>query len=89
MFGGIPTLLVCMLIQSVTLGEPKVTALCHCVDCQKVWATIENKLNCTTNTAQWTGSAYTSNAVVTEDSFLVTKGKRFPYQSRSFTLRLN
>ncbi|EHK39550.1 uncharacterized protein TrAtP1_006964 [Trichoderma atroviride] len=39
-------------------SEPKVTALCHCVDCQK-----------------WTGSAYTSNAVVPEDSFQVKKGE--------------
>lgn len=38
-------------------GEPKVTALCHCTDCQK-----------------WTGGAFTSNAVVPEDSFKVVKG---------------
>ncbi|KAL7796017.1 Mss4-like protein [Trichoderma ceciliae] len=39
-------------------SEPTITALCHCVDCQK-----------------WTGSTYTSNAVVPEASFQVTKGE--------------
>ncbi|TRX97280.1 hypothetical protein FHL15_002074 [Xylaria flabelliformis] len=38
-------------------GEPAVTALCHCVDCQK-----------------WTGSAFTSNAVVPRTAFSVTQG---------------
>ncbi|KAL7949434.1 Mss4-like protein [Trichoderma barbatum] len=39
-------------------SQPTVTALCHCIDCQK-----------------WSGAAYTSNAVVPEASFQVTKGE--------------
>ncbi|KAF4341132.1 DUF636 domain protein [Fusarium beomiforme] len=38
-------------------SDAAVTALCHCVDCQK-----------------WTGGAFTSNAVVAENDFSVTKG---------------
>ncbi|KAI8262984.1 hypothetical protein K4K58_013261 [Colletotrichum sp. SAR11_239] len=38
--------------------EPQVTALCHCVDCQK-----------------WSGSAFTSNAVVPRAAFKVTQGE--------------
>ncbi|KAK9445119.1 uncharacterized protein G6M90_00g080610 [Metarhizium brunneum] len=47
----------CHQIEFQYSGNPVLTALCHCVDCQK-----------------WTGSAYTSNAVVRRDSFKVTKG---------------
>ncbi|KAG5983436.1 hypothetical protein E4U54_006241 [Claviceps lovelessii] len=47
-------------------GEPAATALCHCLDCQKVpkprpWTS-------------WTGSAYTANAVVPRQAFKVTRG---------------
>ncbi|KAF5007087.1 hypothetical protein FDECE_6591 [Fusarium decemcellulare] len=38
-------------------SDAVVTALCHCIDCQK-----------------WTGGPCTSNAVVPEEAFSVTKG---------------
>ncbi|KAI8717491.1 CENP-V/GFA domain-containing protein [Fusarium sp. LHS14.1] len=47
----------CGAIAYKSTSDPAVTALCHCLDCQK-----------------WTGGPYTSNAVVPEDSFSVTKG---------------
>ncbi|KAI9745783.1 MAG: rRNA-processing protein and EBNA1-binding protein ebp2, partial [Chaenotheca gracillima] len=47
----------CGAISYAFTGAPKVTALCHCTDCQK-----------------WSGSAYTSNAVVPRSSFEVTRG---------------
>ncbi|KAI0817071.1 DUF636 domain-containing protein [Xylaria sp. FL0064] len=47
----------CGAIRYQFTGEPAVTALCHCVDCQK-----------------WTGSAFTSNAVVPRTAFSVTQG---------------
>ncbi|RMJ11997.1 hypothetical protein CDV36_008371 [Fusarium kuroshium] len=47
----------CGAIAYKSTSDPAVTALCHCVDCQK-----------------WTGGPYTTNAVVPEDSFSVTKG---------------
>jgi len=47
----------CGAIEYESTSEPSLTALCHCVDCQK-----------------WSGSAFTSNAAVPEESFNVTKG---------------
>ncbi|KAM5386824.1 hypothetical protein ACJZ2D_000117 [Fusarium nematophilum] len=47
----------CGAIAYKSTSEPVMTAICHCLDCQK-----------------WTGGAFTSNAVIPEDSFSVTKG---------------
>ncbi|CAM1510962.1 Fc.00g084750.m01.CDS01 [Cosmosporella sp. VM-42] len=47
----------CGAIGYESTSDPQVTALCHCLDCQK-----------------WTGGAFTSNAIVPEDSFKLVKG---------------
>ncbi|PKS12475.1 hypothetical protein jhhlp_000681 [Lomentospora prolificans] len=52
----------CGAIKYESSSDPAVTALCHCVDCQK-----------------WTGGAFTSNAVVPEDSFKVVQGNPAHY----------
>ncbi|KAF6837442.1 glutathione-dependent formaldehyde-activating enzyme [Colletotrichum plurivorum] len=54
--------------------DPQTTALCHCVDCQKV-TPHPTFLKFTTNNNQWSGSAFTSNAVVPRASFKVTQGE--------------
>ncbi|KAI0554386.1 DUF636 domain-containing protein [Xylaria curta] len=53
-------------------GEPAVTALCHCVDCQK-----------------WTGSAFTSNAVVPRTAFSVTQGTPRSYDVTGASGKIN
>ncbi|CRK20709.1 hypothetical protein BN1723_002676 [Verticillium longisporum] len=60
-------------------GEALTKALCHCIDCQKrrcipayIWAT--TMLTRAPAKFQWTGGAFTSNAVVPRTAFSVTKG---------------
>lgn len=47
----------CGAVAYKSTSDAEVTALCHCIDCQK-----------------WTGGAFTSNAIVPEESFSVAKG---------------
>ncbi|KAI1854410.1 hypothetical protein JX265_012444 [Neoarthrinium moseri] len=53
-------------------GEPLVTALCHCVDCQK-----------------WTGSAFTSNVMVSRKDFKVVEGTPKSYDAIGDSGKIN
>ncbi|CAG8000462.1 unnamed protein product [Penicillium salamii] len=62
-------------------ADSYLAALCHCTDCQKVIdpallpISQRRRKNQKINQNQWTGGAFTSNAVVPRTSFKVTKGK--------------
>ncbi|CCT73544.1 probable DUF636 domain protein [Fusarium fujikuroi] len=53
-------------------SDAAITALCHCIDCQK-----------------WTGGAFTSNAVVAEGDFSVTKGSPKQYDVTGASGKIN
>ncbi|EWG51423.1 hypothetical protein FVEG_10395 [Fusarium verticillioides 7600] len=53
-------------------SDAAITALCHCIDCQK-----------------WTGGAFTSNAVVAESDFSVTKGSPKQYDVTGASGKIN
>lgn len=60
-----------------TSVDKYLSALCYCIDCQKVNTTKSLEHDCSQrspNNKQWTGGASTSNAVVPRTSFKVTKG---------------
>ncbi|KAF4966545.1 hypothetical protein FSARC_5787 [Fusarium sarcochroum] len=62
----------CGAIAYKSTSDAEITALCHCLDCQK-----------------WTGGAFTSNAVIPEDSFSVTKGTPKQYDVTGASGKIN